>query len=336
MRQSLHERAHRFWLRHRTWFWILHSVWALIFGTAIVLLARDRYHLVVWVVLFLALSWAITLFFGLSTGDKEQPPGFVHELTSYFARGLYQETLFFLIPFYAASTVIGSLNMLFMVPLVGLAVFSCIDLVFDRWLRFRPAFALTFFAFVAFAALNLLLPILAGLPLNLATPAAAVLAVASVVPLALRAARTDRRLGLRLTAAAALMLAVTMTLPRVIPPVPLRLQQATFASTIDRDTLTPGHALTDRVASADLEGAIFLIVQVFAPAALPASVRLEWRRDGELLRVSREVRITAHASGFRVWDGWRAPSPPVPPGHYNVVLETGDHRVFGRATLTVQ
>jgi hypothetical protein len=275
------------------------------------------------------------LFFGLSASEVERPPGLVHELTSYAARALYQETLFFLIPFYAASTVIGSPNTLFMALLVGLALLSCIDLLFDRWLRFRPAFALTFLAIVAFAALNLLLPILVGFPPQLATPAAAILSVGGVVPLSVRAAHTNPGVGLRLLAAAAVLLTVTIGLPRVIPPVPLRLQRATFASGIDRETLELADPLADRVASADLNGALFLLVQVFAPSALPASVRLEWRRDGDLLRVSRAVSITAHAAGFRVWDGWRAPSRSVPAGRYSVVLRTGDDRVLGRATLTV-
>jgi hypothetical protein len=332
---GLRERAHRAWVRHRTWIWIVHSVWSLLVGTAIVVLAHERYHLVVWVGLFLVLAWAVTLFFGLSTAETDHPPSLVDELTSYVARALYQETLFFLIPFYAASTVIGSLNMLFMVLLVGLAVLSCVDLLFDRWLRFRPVFALTFFAIVAFAALNLLLPILLEFPPSLATPVAGVLAVGGVVPLGFRAVHENRRAGLRLVAAAVVLLTATLGLPRVIPPVPLRLQTATFASGIDRGTLALADTLTDQVRSKDLNDALFLLVQVFAPSTLPASVRLEWRRDGTLLRVSRDVRITAHAAGFRVWDGWRAPSQSVPPGTYSVVLRTAGDRAFGRATLTV-
>jgi hypothetical protein len=332
---SLRERAHRFWVRHRTWIWIVHTVWALLTGTAIVLLARERYHLVVWVLLVLPLTWAVTLFFGLSAPDVEQQPGLVHEITSYAARALYQETLFFLIPFYAASTVIGTLNAVFMALLAGLAVLSCVDLLFDRWLRFRPVFALTFFAIVAFAAINLLLPIIVGLPPGLATPAAAILSVGGGVPPGLRAAREDMRVRLRLLAAAAVLLTVTMGLPRAIPPVPLRLQRATFASGIDRKTLALAEPLADHVPSTDLKGSLYLLAQVFAPSALPAGVRLEWRRDGDLLRVSREVSITAHAAGFRVWDGWHAPSRSVPPGTYTVVLQTADRRVFGRATLIV-
>ncbi len=333
--ESLRARAHRFWVRNRTWLWIVHSVWSLVTGIAIVLLAHERYHLVVWVVLFLALTWTVTLFFGRPAPEVDRPPRLVHELTSYVARVLYQETLFFLIPFYAASTVLGSRNTLFIALLVGLAVLSCVDLLFDRWLRFRPVFALTFFAIVAFAAINLLLPILVGFPPHLATPAAALLAVGGAVPLGVRAALTNRRVGLQLVAAAAVLLTMTLGLPGTVPPVPLRLQRATFATGIDRETLALADTLADHVPSAALGGAIFLLVQVFAPSALPASVRLEWRRDGDLVRVSRNVRITAHAAGFRVWDGWRAPSRAVPPGRYSVVLQTADDRVFGRATITV-
>jgi hypothetical protein len=333
---SLRDRAHRLWERHRTWFWIVHSVWSLLTGTAIVLLARDRYHLVVWVVLFLALTWMITLFFGRTVADPERPPPLAHELTSYVTRVLYQETLFFLIPFYAASTVFSSLNVLFLALLAGLAGLSCIDLVFDRWLRARPVFALMFFAIVAFAAINLLLPLLVGFPPRFAAPAAALLSLSGVVPLGFRAARRRRRVQVQLLAAAAALVAVAAGLPRVIPPVPLRLQRATFASGIDRDTLALADPVVDRVLSAELGGSIVVLAEVFAPSELPVSVRLEWRRDGTLLRVSRDVIVTAHAAGFRVWDGWHAPSRSVPPGRYRVVLQTTDGRVFGVAMLTVE
>ena len=131
------------------------------------------------------------------------------------------------------------------------------------------------------------------------------------------------------------MLAVAMGLPELIPPVPLRLEHATFASRIDPDGLEPADTLTDDVSSAATGGSLFVLVEVFAPSALPANVRLEWWRDGELLRLSREVDITAHAAGFRVWDAWQPASGSIPPGRYRVVLRTSGRRVFGVAKLTV-
>lgn len=336
MRLSLPDRAFQLWHRHRRQFWIAHSVWSLVTGAAIVLLVRERYHLVAWVVGFLALTWALTLFFGRTAAAADRTPGLAHELTSYITRVLYQETLFFLIPFYAASTVPGSANTLFLAALVGLAVLSCMDLLFDQWLRTRPVFALTFFATVAFAALNLLLPLLVGLAPGSAAPVAAALSIGGVAPLTLRAAAVARRVRLRLVAAAAGLLAMTLAAPALIPPVPLRLMTATFATAIDAATLTPRQALASPVSPDELRGhMVFVIAQVFAPSALPTGVRLEWRRDGELLRVSREVTITAHPAGFRVWDGWRAPPGRVSPGHYTVLVRTAGGQAIGRAALVV-
>jgi hypothetical protein len=316
---------------------MLHSAWALTAGTVIVLLARERYHLVLWVALFLALAWTSTLYFGRAAAVLEpgQPPGLVHEVTSYLTRVLYQETLFFLLPFYAYSTVVRSPNVGFLVVLGGLAFLSCIDLVFDRWLRTRPVFSLLYFAVVAFAAINLLLPLLFGVHPRAAAPLAALLAVGGAAPLALRTARTGWGARLRLAAAAVFILAVPIGLPGLIPPVPLRLQTATFASGVERSTLAVADTLPDNISAAQAGGSLYVVVQVFAPTDLPTSVQLDWWRDGELLRVSREVNITANADGFRVWDGWHAPGGVVPPGRYRVVLRTSDRRVFGVATLVI-
>ena len=112
-------------------------------------------------------------------------------------------------------------------------------------------------------------------------------------------------------------------------------KRATFASAIDSRTLALADTLPEHVAAADVGRALFVLVEVFAPSALPTNVRLEWRRDGQLLRLSREVGITGHPEGFRVWDGWHAPSGSVPPGRYRVLLRTSGQRVFGVAKLTI-
>jgi hypothetical protein len=334
------ERAGAFWARHRTLIWMLHSAWALTAGIIIVLLARERYHLVLWVVIALALAWTSTLFFaraaaaGAADADGRSPK-LAHEVSSYVTRVLYQETLFFLLPFYTYSTVVDSPNVLFLALLGGLAVLSCIDLVFDRWLRTKPVFALTFFAIVAFAAINLLLPLLVGLPPPYATPVATLLALAGATPLALRTARKGLRARVWLAAVAVVMLSVLVGFPGVIPPVPLRMDRATFAKGIERSTLTMLDTFLDRVPADEAGGVLVILVAVFAPTALPATVQLEWWRDNELLRLSREISITAHADTFRVWDSWRPASGSVSPGSYRVVLRTGGRRIFGVARLTV-
>ncbi len=325
-----------YWTRHRRLFWMLHSAWALASGTLVVLFARGRYHFVPWVVLFLALTWLSTLRFGQAAADAGRAPGLVGEVTSYITRVLYQETLFFLLPFYAYSTVLRSPNVLFLLLLGGLAVLSCVDLLFDRWLRTRPLFALSFFAIVAFAAVNLLLPLLARVPPSLAAPAAAVVSIGSAALLARRTAGSGRRVRLLLAAAAVAMLVAIIGFPQLIPPVPLRLHRVSFAAGIDRRTLALRHPLPARTTPAEAGRELVAVFDVYAPTAVPATVQLEWLRDGTLIRVSRDVAITAHANGFRVWDAWHPETGPVPPGRYRVVLETTGRRVFGVGRITVE
>lgn len=334
----MRDRLSAYWARHRTLFWSLHSVWALATGIAVVLLARERYAFIPWVVVFLGLTWISTLVFGRrveAEPDAGVPVGLGQEVTSYATRTLYQETLFFLLPFYAYSTVLRSTNVLFTGLLIGLAVFSCIDLVFDRWLRTRPAFGFIFFATVAFAAVNLLLPMLIGLRPSLATPAAAVIAVVTALPLAMKGVgRGPRSLTGPIAAGVAILL-VALVFPRVIPPVPLRMQSATFAQTIDRTTLELDHPVESGVRGAALNGYLVVLMEVFAPANVPTQATLKWTRDGQDLKTSRTVEILAHEGAFRIWDAYNPDSGVVEPGRYSVTLNSTD-RVFGVAQITVE
>ena len=97
--------------RHRTLSATLHTGWALTVGLGITLFARERYELVLWVVLFLALHVGVHALLRPASAPWKRratsttkargaagPPGLVHEVTSYLTRIMYQETLFFLLP----------------------------------------------------------------------------------------------------------------------------------------------------------------------------------------------------------------------------------------------
>jgi hypothetical protein len=315
----------------------LHSVWALATGVAVIILARDRYGFVPWVVLFLVLTWVSTLFFGrrVASTRLSAPPGFGEEATSYLTRTMYQETLFFLLPFYWYSTVLPSLNLTFSLLLAGLAVLSCLDMLFDRWMRRSRVFGLVFFATVAFAALNLLVPILLPVDPRFGTSIAALAAVGSALPLTMRGASIGRAGRVRIALAGATVLAIAIGVPRLVPPVPLRAKSVVFTSEIDRSTLAPVDTLSSPVDPALLGGSLYLLVEVFSPSAMPTTVTLEWQLDGEVIRTTREIEITAHDIGFRVWDRWESLDGPLRNGEYRVVLRTGGERIFGMARIRV-
>lgn len=322
-------------------------MWALATGVVVIVLARERYGFVPWVVLFLVLTWASTLWFGRRSstaprGEGEGPPdgssapGVAEEATSYLTRTMYQETLFFLLPFYAYSTVMREPSMAFTALLGALAVLSCIDLLFDRWLRESAVVGLLFFAVVTFAAVNLLIPILLPLDPTVGSRIAAGVALVAALPLALHRDRPSRFERFVLGGVAAGFLAVTLGLPHLVPPVPLRMQSATFASGIDRESLELPDTLDGSTAAAKVTEGVFVLFEVFAPTVVPTEVNLRWERDGELLREGRSIDITAHELGFRVWDAWRPTGEAVVPGRYRVVMETRADRVFGAAELVVR
>lgn len=327
----------RAWLRHSRTFWILHSIWALAAGAFVLWLAHERYDFVPWVVGLLILTWVSTLFFSRrAAGAEHELAARFRGFASYLTRIMYQQTLFFLLPFYTYSVVFPSWNVTFPLVLAALAVLACLDVVFDRWLRESPVFGLMFFALVTFAALNLLLPMLFAIEPATAVTVAAVIALVTAAPLAARSETRPRGSRLRAIAAGLTLLVVAIGLPRLVPPVPLRLEQVTFAQGLDRATLEPVGPITAESDVRSLGGDLVVVARVFAPSNVPARVVLDWYLDHSLVRTSREVAVVAHRGGFRLWDVLRPENGTLAPGAYRIVLRTSDNRLFGTASITLQ
>jgi len=327
--------------KHRTLFWTAHSLWALATGVLVVVVAHERYEFVPWIFGMLAVTWISTLFFSRRGDGKPKSSlgrlgdGFV----SYLTRVMYQETLFFLLPFYAYSTALApapAWSAIFAVVLAALAVLSCLDLVFDRILRDSPLFALLFFSIVAFAALNFLLPVVFRIQLDHATTLAAWIAVVSGLPLSFwgRELFTWRAAaGVVLACGFALGLSASAWI--AVPPVPLRLQEVVFARNIERDPLRTLGVLPKLTSSADLAaGKIGATARIFSPTRLQSEVYLTWDLDGVRIRDSRRVDVETHSGGFRVWDVLTFKGGEVPTGVYRLSVFTAG-RLLGRRELVV-
>ncbi len=328
----------RLYLRYRRTFWIAHSAWAMASGAVVVVLARERYELVPWVVAFLGLTWLSTLLFTragiLASGSRVVRLS--RGVASYLTRVMYQETLFFLFPFYLASTTLRSLNVVFIAVLAVLAVVACLDLLFDRLLREHPVFAFSFFSIVTFAALNFLLPLMLALRLRIAMPVAAGAAFAAAIPLAFSGQRrTDVTRVIGLASALCLVAAAVLLLRTAVPPVPLRLVSPTFARSIDPASLALNQPFGDSVSLDRLNGVIVFGCRVVAPSRLPTTLAVEWTLDGEPLHLSRQVEVIAHHGGFRLWDSTRRTHHSPRPGRYVVTVLTDDGQLVGRARLDV-
>ena len=336
--EKIKSRAIAFHERYARLFWTLHSIWALLTGVAVLVLAHNRYGYIRWVVLFLALTWASTLFFSRFTAQLDSPAfRFAQGFISYLTRVMYQETLFFLLPFYFYSTTFPSPNALYVLLLACLAVFSCFDIPFDRALRSSRTFALGFFVLVTFSALIFFFPLLARVRTHTGLYLAAGLAFFAAVPLALRwqDLREPRKLG-SLVVVLALVLALVRVARPAIPPVPLRLAKLRFSTQLDPRTLRLEQEFEREIPVGALaSGKLYAVATIFSPVPLPTSLVVRWQQGGKVLRSSRAVEVLAHARGFRVWDGLNLQRVPLRPGRYTLEVRTAEGQLVGRVHFRV-
>ncbi len=326
--------------RYSRLFWTLHSVWALVSGGIVLVLAHNRYGFLPWVVLFLTLTWLSTLFFSrLAAGHDSERARVAHGFVSYLTRVMYQETLFFLLPFYFYSTTFPSWNCAYVVALAVLAVLSCFDLLFDRLLRTNRWFAQAFFAFVTYSALQFFLPLLLHVKIHNGAYLAAGLSFLASLPLAYstRELRQPRRLILIGVALAAIV-GVLKVGRELIPPVPLRLTDLSFGTGIAPATLELTNEFPERgtVDPAALAGKRLVArATIFSPGRLPLRARFRFLRDGLVLKTSRNLDLVAHARGYRVWDALRVGPSGLAAGTYRVEIWTSEGQLVGRNQLVV-
>jgi len=303
--RARHERLERL-------LWALHSAWALLSGIAVLVLAHNRYGFLRWIVLFLALTWGSTLVFSYLGG-------IARTVVSYLTRVMYQETLFFLLPFYFYSTTFWSWNVLYLALLATLAVLSCYDLLFDRLLREHRWFAVSFFAFVSFSALELFLPLALRWHIEYGLPLAGAISFLAAVALVQRWQewlRPRRLLAIILILAA--ILGALQFLKALVPPVPLRVTHLRVSATLDPRTLNTGPAFEGEVPlDALTRHRLYAVATVFAPRRIPAHVQMRFLLRGQVLRTSRNLDLTAKPDGFRMWDSVHLP-PQHAEGRYRI------------------
>ena len=322
--------------RYARLFWALHSAWALVSGIAVLVLAHNRYGFLPWVVLFIALTWGSTLFFSRFALDSQsRVVRLAHGLVSYLTRVMYQETLFFLIPFYFYSATFPSWNFLYVIALAAFAVLSCFDLAFDRLLRTHRWFAIGFFAFVSFSALQFFLPLVLRTHIAYSESLAAAISFAGAVALAPRRDyfHDHRRLAIVLLAFVAVLLGILVLRP-LLPPVPLRMTRLRVSGVLNPRTLDAPADFEKEIPASELtRGRIYAVATVFSPERMPAQMQMRFLHDGNVIRASRIVELTARPGGFRIWDSVRVPAGATS-GTYRIEVWTGG-QMLGKRDIVI-
>lgn len=324
------------WLhRHQTVLWWLHSGWALAFGVGVIWLGARNFAYLRLAVLHVSFIWATSFVLPWIVRSPRLSAvwrGRVALIVNYLNKNFYQQLLFFVLPIYAISTTYDSPNVFYLVVLGSCAVLSTLDLVYDRHVAVRRPLTAAFFAVTAFAGVAAALPLLWGVPPQLAVRGAGVAAALGIVSLLVTERRGDWQRSWFVAGAMLLTVAWVVEYGRTfVPPAPLRLESSIFGVRLDRnalvmqapvDALPAGHA-----------GPLYVLTAIYAPNGLHDRVRHVWYVDGARVWASRWYDVDGgREEGYRLWTG-RGTLPVTARSRVHVDVETEGGQLIGRARL---
>ena len=293
---------------------------------------------VAWIVGYLLLLWlvfAVLVELRQPLAESGRRAGrLVVTAADYTIQTLYHGLLLFVLPAYYASATLTSLNVVFLVVLVLLAILA----TFDPWYRAlvhpRPWLGYVFFVVSIFAALNVALP-LVGLAPILALMASAFAASLAITPVVRRAGGRTWRAALRVTVALGVVAAALAAVGRAwIPPAPLFMARA--ALVWDLPDLDAIEALPTTLSVADVkERGLVAYTAIYAPAGLRQSVSHVWRHRGRVIQVvSLAPVLGGRREGYRTYSR-KTSFPDDAEGRWSVDVVTASGQLIGRLRFQI-
>ena len=253
--------------------------------------------------------------------------------TEYVVQSLYHGVLLFLLPAYWAATTLTSVNVVFFLALVVLALLATFDPWYQAVVHPRPWAGYVFFLVSLFGALNLALPLI-GVPPVAALGIAAWIAVVALTPAVCRARTWPWTRGFVATALIGMLAASAVLAARAaIPPAPLFLAESRLGWNFPpADSLQPRSPIS---AAALLQNGLIAYTAIYAPAGLKQPVDHVWRLEGQIINV---IRLTPVEGGRR--EGYRTFSrktsfPADPRGRWTVDVTTATGQLIGRMRFRV-
>lgn len=315
----------------------MHSLWALLAGAAFMWLGARNYTYLRVAVFHIAFIWTTSLLVpALVSGDRALA-GWRLGLKlaiNYFNKNFYQQILFFLLPIYYASATWGSSNFWFVGVIAVSAVLSTLDVLYERHVSVKRGLAAVFFAFNLFVSINVMLPVVWRVSNARALPISAVLALVAFITIGVRVSDVGRVRTWAIVVIAAVLIAATVRWGGpLIPPAPLRLRRAEFATGFDRTAFRSAPAVA--TLPAGWSGQLHAFSAIHAPLGLEDRVAHRWFVDGRLAYAPGFYTVRGgREEGFRLWTHHHL--NPLPAGatlRLDVVTEAG--QLIGRTKLTV-
>lgn len=306
-------------------------------GLASFILIERQNALAQWITVVLLVSWLGLLLEGAISSLAYRLSGY--ELPPVMVRmtyqAIHQETFFFVLPFYLASTSWWTGQALFTGLLIIAAGVSLVDpLYYDRLAQSRRLYY-AYHTFALFVATIVGMPILISLTteqtLMLACGGIAFFALPSLA--ATLEARPWRWLLLIILS---LVLAAGAWLAKPwIPPATLRVAESAVSLALDRLEREPGQDL-ERIPRGMLgEDGVYVYTAIRAPLGLRETIYHVWRHQGEVTdRISLEIS-GGREQGYRAWSH-KQHFPEDATGRWAVTVETAAGQRIGRVAFSVE
>ena len=280
----------------------------------------------VWLVLERVLSDMLAARFGLRL-----PP----TVLRYATQMIHQESLFFALPFFVASTSWNSGQAVFTGGLVLAALVALIDPIYYKRLAPRRWLFLTYHTLTLFAVLLVAMPLILHVPTARSYELALGIAVLLAFPSLLGSITVPRWWRGVLVALLMLALAATGWLARLwVPPATLRLTDMALATAIDDANRAPAHNLVEIDAAQLVAQGLYAYTAIRAPLGLHERVQHVWIHEGrEIDRIALDIR-GGREEGYRAWTR-KQNFPPDPAGRWQVRVLTEDDQMIGTLRFRV-
>jgi len=290
-----------------------------------------------WLTGLMLVGWVALLFEGLlcrllARWLGERVPQI---LVRYGAQALHQETLFFVLPFFLATTTWLSMQAGFTVLLICCAIASAIDPIYYEIIAPRRWLFFGFHALTLFAALltggPIFLSLTTGDSIAIASVAMAICALPSFNDV-IRASGWGRWL---LMALLSIALGLGAWQARYwIPPATLTVQKMVITPTLNTSTRVPGKD-QDTIPVSQLGNGLYAFSAIKAPRGLHQGVLHVWTHDGqEVHRIALDIDGGLREGGYRSWSHVNHFGDN-PVGEWRVAVITDDGQLIGAERFEV-
>lgn len=271
-------------------------------GLASFLLIHRTEALARWLGAFLLLSWLWMLVEGLFGRYLEKRGGLTEFLSRFATQAIHQETFFFTLPFFIATTTWSTGQAVFTGGLIVAAAASLLDPLYFGWVAKRRAL------YLAFHALAIFIAMLTALPLIWQLTTAQSMALSSIAMGVLALPSLARVIGVHEIWRWLLMalLAVSMAfgawmLRGWIPPATLWVTSGTVTQQMDERDRLPGAPLQTVAAASLNQRGLYAYSAIRAPRGLHEEIAHVWYRNGVVVdRIPLSI-AGGRGEGYRAW-----------------------------------